>query len=397
MIHQRSAYAIWTSVILSLFFIRCVEPLDIDIPESPPVLVVEGMITDLPGPYQVRISQSKPINSKEPFIRVAGAKVSVEEENGVTATFREDTTGVYVSDSTALQGKAGARYRLNIQLADGKTYISDWETLKPSPPINDIDFVLEERLRERGTQKGIQFYLDTKDSENNTRYYRWEWEATWVHGVPYPESFIFLGNDSTTDITPHTICWEQGFSSNINIATSSGNSTDEIADFPLLFVSTYGVELRLRYSLLARQFAISEKEYFFWKSLQESNESTGTLFDRQPQIIRANIYNQDNEEEVVLGYFSVAGASEKRVYVSRTELPKEINIGEAFLASCITNTDTFFKPLETERDVFQALSFGMIFFNFYRNPDIRGWIVTTEECSDCRARGGTTKRPDWWQ
>ena len=272
---------------------------------------------------------------------MAGATVTVQEENGITAIFREDTAGVYISDSLALRGKSGARYRLNIQLQDGRNYLSDWETLKPSPPINDIDYVLEERLVERGTQKGLQFYLDTKDPEKKTQFYRWEWEATWLHGVPFPESFIFLGNDSTTDIVPHTLCWEQGFSSNINIATSTGNDSDEIADFPLIFVSTFGVELRLRYSLLVRQFAISEKEYFFWKSLQESNESTGTLFDRQPQIIRANIRNQNDEEEVILGYFSVAGASEKRVYVNRTDLPQNLNIGIAYLANCFTNTDTF--------------------------------------------------------
>ena len=378
-----------------LVLTACVTPLDIDAPASPALLVVDGQITDQPGPYQVKLSRSSSLDALEPN-PVGQASVVIEEEGGPQVTLREDTTGTYVTDPLGIRGEVGKRYRLHIALADESRYQSDWVSLKKSPPINELSYNFEEQPTDRGIGKGVQILLDTRDPENNTRFYRWEWDATWLHIAPFASDLKFIGNDQTEIIPSKAICFNTSASNNILIGTSASNSEDIISRYPLVFVPAFGGELRLRYSILAKQYAISEDEYFFWKALEEANENSGGFHDRQPQSTVGNIVNLADEDEPVLGYFSAAGYAEKRMFINRTDLPEDEAIGEAYVYKCYTSTDTLFKGLNTEQEVFDLLDIGMKFYDFYRNPAILGWILVLPECYDCTEQGGTMERPDFW-
>lgn len=387
--------SILTVVLLLFYTISCVDPIQIEIPEEDPLLIVDGLITDQPGPYVIKLALSSPINqlSANP---VTQASVFIEEEGGEVVTLIETNPGEYKTDSASFRGKVGKKYKLNISLSTGQNYKSNWELMKAAPPIEDVSYEFGPLPNEEIFVQGVKIFLDTKDPENKTQFYRWEYEETWMHIAPFASGLIFLGNDTAAIEKPNSVCYNSSNSNSIYIASSIKNSQDIISKFHLHTVSGFGSQLRYRYSILVKQYALSEDEFLFWKSVKEANEDSGTLFDRQPQSTTGNITRIENEDEPVLGYFSASGYSEKRLFISRAELPAEAVIGEQYVQNCYVKTDTLPKGLASEQDVWESLSLGKIFFNFWRDPDIVGWILTTKDCADCTEAGGTIEEPDFW-
>ena len=84
---------------------------------------------------------------------------------------------------------------------------------------------------------------------------------------------------------------------------------------PLNFVNNETRRLHIRYSLLVRQMALSKEAFWYWNELGKNLQSMGKLYDTQPSITPSNICNVDDENELVIGYFSISGASEKRIFV----------------------------------------------------------------------------------
>lgn len=391
--HRRSIF--WLSILLVFACTQCVDPIDIDIDDPKPLLVVDGLISNQPGPYTVKLSQSSPINSFE-FTQVSQAEVIIEAENGEQEVLREDTTGIYKTAVGGIQGVEGKRYRLKINLANGNQYTSDWELLKAAPPIDSIYFRYEAQQTARGLQQGAAIFLDASDPESLTQFYRWEWESTWLFVAPLSSGLKFLGNDEVEFVPHNEVCWNTGISQNIHVASSVGNATDAIAEFPLSFIPGYGLELRSRYSLLVKQFALTEKEFLYWRGIKEANENSGSLYDTQPQSSTGNISNINDPGEPVLGYFSVSGQTEKRIFIERFDLPLEAAIGFEYTTNCFLQSDTLIKGEDTEADVFEAIEKGQVFYDFYRIIDIVGWILTSRDCADCTYMGGTTEKPDFW-
>ena len=53
------------------------------------------------------------------------------------------------------------------------------------------------------------------------------------------------------------------------------------------------------------------------------NQNQGALFDPIPYSLTGNIKCVSDRNLPILGYFIVAGASEKRIFIDRSELPEE--------------------------------------------------------------------------
>ena len=379
--------------------VGCQEPVDLGISTLNSFLVVDGLITDEPGPYTVSLSVSSPLNSLE-FLPVGGAQVSMEEEGGIIEELVELGEGIYETSVGGIQGRAGRRYRIRIQLPEGQAYESEWASLKAAPPIEEVYYRFEERNRlDTRVERGTQIYVSTSDPQQNTQFYRWEWEATYLHVAPFSSGLSFLGNDEAEFVGSNQVCYNQVESNQIYLASSIENTTDQVSDFPLVFVSAFGQELLFRYSILVKQYALDEEEYFFWQALEESNENSGNFYDRQPQSTTGNIVRVGNEDERVLGYFSASGVSEKRLFIDRTELPRDLNVGLNYTLGCVSQADTLTKERETDQDVFNAILGGRKFYDFLRDlqAGILGWIVVPCECYDCTEQGGTTVQPEFWE
>jgi hypothetical protein len=386
-------------LIIIIGMIGCIEPFDPNIPNSnKDHLVIDGIITDQPGPYIVKITKSTPLDYiGQDDTSVSGVTVTIEEEEGVIETLYEESPGVYMTN--AIQGVVGKRYRLNLSYGNSN-YQSSWETIEASAKIDSVYYQVETRAT---TDKdieltGLQFYVDSQGDQENVKNHRYEWEETWEIGVTYPSQDDFLeGGLILPAENPVYQCWKFKNSETINLNTTEGLSKNIISAHQLAFITGEDERFIKKYSLLVKQFALDESEYLFWKFLKEANEELGTLYDKQPSKIIGNISSLSNSDEVVLGYFSASGVQQTRVFVKAFT----VNISER--DDCGIPLDTLFiADLEKNFNnaVLEEISNGKYFFGSARagRPPILvvGALLSHKKCSDCRIKGGDLKKPDFW-
>src|SRR6266702_670947 len=84
-------------IIIYLFVsVSCVDPYLLSSSQYQEAIVIEGMITDQPGPYEVKISKTTPINDQSgDFILVTGATVIIHDDIGNTEVLDEKSSGSY--------------------------------------------------------------------------------------------------------------------------------------------------------------------------------------------------------------------------------------------------------------------------------------------------------------
>jgi hypothetical protein len=71
---------------------------------------------------------------------------------------------------------------------------------------------------------------------------------------------------------------------------------------------------------------LSPEAYKYWNKVSQLITQSGSVFDPPPGVIRGNITNLSNPEELVLGYFYAAPEDTTRVKVYASDfLPYEIN------------------------------------------------------------------------
>ncbi|MEQ8581695.1 MAG: DUF4249 domain-containing protein [Marinoscillum sp.] len=373
--------------------VACVKPYDFDPLSYEKVLVIDGAVTNEPGPYEVSITYTFPLDGTTTET-VNDAQVWVTDGAGLRTDFSADESGVYTSPP-AFRGVVGNSYSLFVEMPDGSLYTSDEQLLRASPEIDSIYGKYAQLPDEADEQNvgGIQFFIDSHDDSGNTRHYRYEWEEAYKIQVPYPAHYEVVVSDTDTAIvpldTPKGICYQEYYSNSLIYGTSVGSRENRMAEFPVRFVSEKLPHLRTRYALLVKQYAISESAYLFYKRLRENNESGGSLFDKQTGSIFGNIHAADNTEQSVLGYFEVSGVSSKRRFFYNRDLDERLRAGH-FPYSCL-----YTERISTVPDsayYYLQLYDGNIYALYTFPPSVD---IYSRGCTDCSFYAEVIP-PDYW-
>lgn len=393
------------SALLALCLWACVEPFEPEVGTYDSALVVDGIFSDSEEPSTVYLSSSFDYAAIEVPV-VTGAQVMIEDDQGNSIVLEETKAGVYQTNPAQFRGQIGRSYRLLINTPDGNRFESDWEVMKTAPPVETIEAEYMEREQDNPLLKpipGLQLYLSTSDSENNTRFYRWEFEETYQYLLRYPP-FIRVefgptpgqGNDEIFEIIGPEFegfrCWKTEESRQILVATTENLTEDVVADFPLHFVSNKTPRLAYRYSILVKQYAISKENYEFLNKVKELNQTTGSLFDAIPNEVFGNVRSSDGKNIPVLGYFSVAGVSSKRVFFDRSDTP--FTSSPPFGPTCLTDTIPLsFITLDRKLN-----SNDWILYDYHVNDNEEriGYLLSRQACTSCAGDDATNTKPDFW-
>ncbi len=366
----------------------CVDPYYPEFEDSQESLVVEALITDQPGWQVIYLSRSSPVNERVKSPE-ADAYVSVSDDRGRSVEFLEQDPGAYYARMTAGELSAGTTYRLNIVTSDGEVYESEPERFpSPSPSIDRLYWKFETVGTDDRNESvnGIQFYLDLEAEADRGRNFRWELVETWEYQAANPIDYYFDGlmHPWPDPFSYHT-CWITKKIDQIYTATSRNAESNTIKGFPLNFVSEESRRLHTRYSLQVLQYSLNDEAYDFWKRIEEQNQESGGIYERQPDYISGNMYNMNDQEEHVLGFFDLCPVSERRIFVDSIA---ELNYPEI---DC---------PLEiimhpSTRPSWMGIPFYLVSFNPLKVGPPYG--VGTHLCFDCRNGGGTIIKPDFWE
>lgn len=335
---------------LSISLTSCLESYDVDIYTSKGYLLIDGTVTNLVEEQYISIARTDPdvkytsseftsvINpprkSSIPLIK-AVVKLVVNGSQSITLT--EAEPGTYVLPNS-FRGKVGDVYKLSIFTIDGRKYESSEEKMLPVPPIKNVT----ETFNSKGIKKlsiygentpTNDLYVDFDDPKGEKNFYRWrsynyesiQFCASCLRGRYYLQETDkgLVGRcvqdeqikpNQIYDYVCQDVCWDIFPSTDIiifsDVYTNGQSQTAKlVAQVPLYQKNPCLVNIQ--------QLSISANAYRYYKLVQDQSVNTGTLADTPPAPIRSNVYNVNDETELVLGYFTVSAVYQEPTMVYR--------------------------------------------------------------------------------
>lgn len=352
-------------------------------------LVVEGTIN--PG-NTTEIILKRTVKLDNPtIVYESGAIVTVLGDDNSIYPLNENGAGHYQNANLTLNKLK--KYKLHIQTKDTKVYESDFVDVQNTPALDSIS--------KQYNNDGLGIYVNSHDPSGLTKYYQWDYNETWQYNSPYKQLLIyqqlntpagikyFLGYFDPVLISFNAAiysCWPTENSSTI-ITGSTVTLTDNKIYLPLTFISRGSVKLGITYSILARQYSLSEGKYNYLQKMKKNTEGTGSVFDAQPSELMGNIHCTTNLSEPVIGYIDICNIQEKRIFIKNAELPNWNYEAPCVKVEIPNNIDTItfvhdrFYPF----DVAKMSQFGGILSYYFSTPS----------CVDCTFFG-TNKKPSFW-
>jgi hypothetical protein len=363
----------------------CIYPFNPAIDEIHDLLVIDGHIIKGEKVQTISISRSSLYNQPQ-FLPESGCLVRVVDDKGKYFTFSETAKGIYTSNIPDASIQYNTTYQLFVTTPDNKNYESTPELLLADSPVDSVYYIEEPgQSAATGFMEGVQVYTNLKAEEGAARHYRWVMDETWEYERTYPIEFRYDGLRKRIIQLPINsdtliVCWKTvpvvGFFS----SSTANLKVNEKKRIPLNYISSNSNRLKIKYSVLVKQYSLSESAYNYFNTKKIETQESGGLYQTQPVQSTSNITNSDDPGEKVLGYFWASSFSQKRIFVKP---PFKFVIGEGCLP-WVPNWDGLSKMDPDINNSFYIVT-------------IDGVMMQAEEkCFDCTKAGGNQKRPDFW-
>lgn len=268
---------------LALFiFTSCEEPFSLDLEESAPKVVIEGLVTNQPGYQRVKVSWSTSFYNTGGSPRITNAQVNVADNTGEVINFvhnprnHKDSVGFYFP-STRFVGVLGRTYTLSVTVNNQLYQGSD--RLVSVISMDSLKYEINED-QQRDPQKTGKYYellMYAKEPQNERNFYL----------------FQFYRNDSLT------------FLNDTDIYYSDDELLGEnISGFPSPVYFGKGDKARVEV------FSLTREGYVFYNDLWSIlNNDGGGMFGPIPSSPRTNLSNG------ALGFFQVSAVTNTSVVI----------------------------------------------------------------------------------
>ena len=374
--------------ILILFaFASCVEPYDFyALTDFETLYVVDGEIMSSEETQTIVVSQTSSPDSlsKEP---VSDCVMEVVDLNDNVFPFHEvsDNPGTYQGSIAKEYFVAGNAFKLQFVGPNGKEYESDFQPFIEAADIDSVYYkVLNDYLPSTSNfpQQGVHVYLDLKAKDQQSEYYRYILEETYEYRSTFSIQNYWAGRwyDLDEEDWSYHVCYKTDRSKTIDILSTAYQTGNEFKKHPVIFISNQSVKLYYRYSLLIKQLSVSKEIYDYWRILKETAEENDNLFGKQPANANGNMICASDDEEDVLGFFSVSDVKEQRIFLQ--DVP-----GIVFYSDFKCESS----PITDQRWILDSSERR---WPIYLNSDGE---YAPPQCFDCRVAGGELEIPEYWK
>jgi len=363
----------------TILFAACVKPY------NPPALeaknnylVVDGFINT--GANQVStitLTRTKNLTDTVTTLPEPNAAVAIKSNDGLIYPLTEIGSGTY--ESAVLHLDNAKTYQLLIKTSNGKQYSSDLVTCQQTPAIDSLTWE---------QQNDVSIYLYTHDPSNTAHYYKWDYTETWQYNselqtIYHVDNHLILIADTSSQIDS---CWQSGVSTDILLGSSVNLSDDVISHAKIAVIPQNDERIYYRYSILARQRAITAEAYKYWEIVEKNSEDRGGIFDLQPGQLEGNIHCISDPTEPVIGFINASAQTEYRLFIKHSELQDWMIAGiECELIGISQN------PVD-----YRIYNYEDPDYTVYHFASGGGIVLAKKTCLDCTAHGGINKRPYYW-
>jgi Domain of unknown function (DUF4249) len=357
------------SALVILLVSGCIDPLVIKLSNSHQSLVVDGMITDEHGPYEVKLTRTVTVEDQLNTIpTVSNAVITIFDDLGNEEQLVLTKPGVY--ETKNFQGVVGRTYHIKI-VVDGVTYESLPETMLPAGELNNVYAEFSNTLPNAAhdstvSSNGFNIYLDVSLDPAQNGLARWRWTGTY-EVLTYPSlRRVVDPNDKPPSIPPKTIpaprrCsgWIVDLSDNthqtiIQTDTCScckcwiteNNTTPLISDkrftegghltkVNVAFIQATRRHFFERYYLEVEQLSTSSAVHDFWDKISKQKQNGSDLFQTPPARTIGNIFAKVDDAPTPIGVFAVAAVKRRSLVLYRHDVPYPLIPIDTITDSCL--------------------------------------------------------------
>lgn len=264
-------------IILTIILLTgCLKIINVDLNEASPIIVIEGLITDRPGPYTVAISKSGSYFNQPVLPPVSGAVVIITDNIGSTDSLKETKPGIYIT--SGLRGIPGRVYTLKV-LSEKKEYIAS-STMYSRVRIDSLNLT-------RSQFQNFGFHNDNKDEIDLNCYFRDPDEKN------YYRVKVFQNNTTRTE---NYRLYDDQYSNGEEISLRVAHATEG---------DTFRIEL----------YSLDRQTFGYYRSLDE-------LMFSNPVFGSTPVNPDSNFNNGALGYFGASAVSSKTIIITDSLLKK---------------------------------------------------------------------------
>ena len=285
-------------------------------------------------------------------------------------------------------------YRLVIENEKG-TYASAWSTPISPGVIDGLSY----RINDAETH--LEILVSTHGDRAEDAYYRWTVTENWEYHADvlslYKVERTGLFPAYEYNLVPYEneeslyYCWSTGTRSEIMTASTTDLTEDRLVDHHLYSVPKTDDRLSILYAVSVQQTRISGEAYRYWETMRKSSSDVGGLFSPEPTEFRGNVVNVNDPTELVLGYVDVERVVSDTLFVDNSIVRFYKNARAPLPAPDTLRTQAEWRlAYEIEGklpgvEVYDEMTGRLIGYEWW-----------PARCVDCRMRGGTKNKPQWW-
>ena len=337
----------------------CVDPLQVNVDSVQKKLIVDGFISDQPGPYRVKLFYTLKLGTSVlvPFELATNALVQIGDNEGNVTQLVEAEAGVYETDPV-FKTVVGRSYHISITTGNGKSYQSSPQRLMVSGAVKDIHLKFNASGLP-GNSSGeiigaINISVDGSGVDGSDNLFRWRWytiykamsfpqlrtRTTPGGEIPIPEecSGYIYASRQLVQVGPCTccICWSYNYSNLATVSKKELVSDYEFHDQELESMPVTSMNFYDRYFIEVQQLTLTEEAYTYWDLVQKQQGGSANIFQPSAIKIKGNIDCITDPDEEVLGFFEVSGVVSHSLYIDKSIVPFEVPEVDTIRYSCLS-------------------------------------------------------------
>lgn len=341
---------VWIILLSWVVADSCIERVDYEIPDSySNDLVVDGLITNEPGPYVVNISQVIKIDATSPLgIPVDVKRITIYDDSGTSEVLTHIRTGTYQTDPDGIRGEIGRTYYIRVELMDGGVFESIPDKMDLVGGVDSIYYDFESYQPTNGpTEYLYRIYTDAHQAEGGNNLIRWKLHGTYVVETlpqfthcptppciwcPTPCSgYAWVNGELHEGYAINPVTNEPEYVIGLTCTccrcwVTPPEAKPKVNDLQFSHGRFLGVELGTipvnfytffeKYRVQVIQMSLSPNAHTYWKAIQEQKEAIGSLFQPVTGEIPTNIEGTETDRRVQ-GIFYASAVAKKTIYLKK--------------------------------------------------------------------------------
>ena len=271
-INRRNLLNLIFGFLTIIIYSACQKVINVDLNNAAPHIVIEGLITDRPGPYSVKISKSGSYFNQPVLPPVTGADVNITDDSGTVDTLKETMPGIYIT--TRIHGTTGRTYTLKV-ISENQEYTGE-STMFSHVHIDSVNLTKTESL-----------HFGFGGGSNNVNHV----DLNCFFKDPYEKNFYRLkvsGSDTTINENYRLFDDQYTNGQEIELRAARAKAGDTIR-----------IEL----------YSLDKQTYGYYRTLEDLLR-TNPFFGSTPANPNSNLTNG------ALGYFGVSAVSSRTVIIT---------------------------------------------------------------------------------